>query len=319
MVAGCQRANQQEAKPAPAAMTAAVRLCRPATLLVPLLVAEREGLFAQQGLTVRSSQFTVGRDALEAMFRGECDLAVAAEPPVVEYALKRDDFRIITTVQSSDTMCRLLGRTDQGIGRPADLRGKRIATVKGTAPHYFLQLFLEKHRINSQEVRVEFMKSDELVTALTSGSIDAIAMTDQVTTKAEQALGAKAITFTAPGLYRNYLMVLASSALLAKEPGTGRKFLKALAQAEEFINHRPEQAQALVMAEQKLSRAQVTELWAMYDFRLSLDHPLLLGLEDTARWYLQQTGSRRPLPNFINCIHCALLASVRPDAVNLRQ
>lgn len=47
--------------------------------------------------------------------------------------------------------------------------------------------------------------------------------------------------------------------------------------------------------------------------------PLLLGLEDTARRHLQQTGGRHALPNFINCIHCALLASVRPVAVTLLQ
>lgn len=318
LLSACQRPAPDEAKPPPAATaTLPVRLCRPATILVPLLVAERQQLFAAQGLAVTTTEFTVGRDTLEALFQGECDVAVAAEPPIVEYALQRDDFRIIAAVQSSDTLCRLVGRADHGINQPADLRGKRIATVKGTAPHCFLELFLKRYRLNSQDVHIAFMKSDELAPALVNGDIDAIAMTNRVTTRAAQALQEQAVTFTAPGLYRNYIMLLATSDLLAHAPATATKFLAALARAEEFINHSPDAAQSLVMTATHLSRDEVKALWAMYDFRLSLDHPLLMGLEDTARWHLQQTGVNRPLPNFISCIHRELLASVRPDAVNL--
>jgi NitT/TauT family transport system substrate-binding protein len=316
LLGGCQRPPQHESKPVVAAAVEEVTLCRSSTVVVPVVVAMQQGLFSGQGVHVTTREFTMGRETLEAMLQGGCDFAIAAEPPVVEYALAGKDFRIISALQSSENFCRLVARADQGIAQPADLRGKRIATAKGTAPHYFLDLFLQKYRL-SNEVQIEFLKADALLGALTSGRVDAIAMTNTVITQAQQALQAKAITFEAPGLYRSYYMLLAPAPLLEKRPAVAVKFLQALARAAEFIQQRPDAAQALIAGEQKISLAESKHLWQTYDFRISLDHPLLMGLEDTARWHLQQTGNSRPVPNFINWIHTASLAGIRPEAVNL--
>jgi len=179
MVVGCKQRQEEAPKSAPVALES-VALCRSTTALLPLVVAEKQGFFAEQGLTVTGREFIMGKEALEGMFKGECDLATAAEPPVVEYAQQRDDFRLLAALQNSENLNRIVARADRGIAAPNDLRGKRIATTKGTAPHYFLELFLEKHGLKSKDVAIVFMKSDELLGALTSGQVDAVSMTNNV-------------------------------------------------------------------------------------------------------------------------------------------
>ena len=316
MLSGCQKPGPQEAKPLPA-LTETVTLCRASTMLAPLVIAEKQGLFSGQGLTVTTKAFTMGKEAMEAMLRGECDFASAAEPPVVEYALVRDDFRVIGALQSAENMCSVVALAERGIGQPFDLRGKRIATVKGTAPHYFLELFFQKYHLSPTDVVIEFMKAHQVLNALTSGQVDAIAMTNKVTAQARQALAAKAVTFEAPALYRSYHMLLAMTGLLEKRPGVVVKFLKALAQAEEFIQQRSEEAQVMVQTDQNMALAEVKELWGMYDFRLTLDQSMLMGLEAIARWHLQQNSLDIPTPNFMKYLHTASLAQVRPEAINL--
>lgn len=71
---------------------------------------------------------------------------------------------------------------------------------------------------------------------------------------------------------------------------------------------------------QDLSAEERKRIWAFSQYRLTLDQAMLMGLEDTARWYLQQSGeSRRPLPNFIKLIDDRPLRAVRPEAVQLSQ
>lgn len=312
LAAGCERQPQEEDKPA------AVALCRGTNMQLPLIVAEQQGFFSEQGLAVTVREFTLGRNALEAMLKGECDLATAAEPPVVEYAGQRGDLRILASLQSTDNMVRVVARSDRGIAAPLDLRGKRIGTVKGSNVHYFLELFLGKHGLQPQDVAIVFMKADEVLEALTSGRVDAMAMTHNVVAQAREALQANAVLMEAPGLYRNYVMLLTTTGLLEKQPGLAGRFLRAVDRAEDFISQRPEEALSIAQADAKVSLAETKQLLGIYQYQLLLDHALLMGLEDTARWTLRQNGDNQaPSPNFLNLIAAEPLRAVNPDSVRL--
>ncbi len=313
---GCKQRQEEAPK------SASVALCRSTTALLPMVVAESQGFFAEQGLAVTVRESIMGKEALESMLRGECDLATAAEPPVVEYAQQLDDFRLLAALQSSDNLNRIVARADRGIARPEDLRGKRIGTTKGTAPHYFLELFLAKHGLKSQDVAIVFMESGELLGALTSGQVDAVSMTNNVVTQAQQALQGNAVLLEEPGLYRNYYLLLATTNLLEKRPEVAVRFLRALAQAEEFIRQRPEEALASALGShgQKVSPAEIKELLVDYQYQLTLEHGMLMGLEDMGRWMVAREGSgQRPVSNFLNLIAAEPLRTVNPEGVRLEK
>jgi NitT/TauT family transport system substrate-binding protein len=321
MAVGCKQRQEKTPKPRPVAQES-VALCRSTTALLPMVVAEKQGFFAEQGLTVAVRESIMGKEAFESMLKGECDLATAAEPPVVEYARQRDDFRILSALQNSDNLNRIVARADRGIAAPKDLRGKRIATTKGTAPHYFLELFLEKNGLKSNDVAIVFMKSDDLLAALTSGQVDAVAMTNNVVSKAQEALQANAVLMEEPGLCRNYYLLLATTDLLEKRPEVVVRLLRALVKAEEFITQRPEETLSLVLARQgqKESSAEIRQLLDGYQYRLSLEHGMLMGLEDMARWTGRQGGeSQRSIPNFLKLIAAEPLRAVKPEAVRLEK
>lgn len=315
---GCQQREKDEPMALPVGNVESVALCRDSTALLPLMLAERQGFFRDQGLTVAARDFTVGRDALETLLKGECELATAAEPPVIEYAMQRDDFRIVSALQSTDNQNRLVARVDQGIKSPSDLRGKRIATVRGTSFHYFLELFLEKHDIKADARTILFMKSDELLAAFSSGQVDAIAINNKVISQAQKTLGDKVVVMEDPGLCYNYTMILATRSLLDQRPTVAVKFLRALAQADDFIVQRPDETAAIAQGYLEVMAAEIRQLMGFYHYQLSLDQAMLIGLEGTARWYIQQSDDRRrSIPNFINLINSESLRSVRPDAINL--
>ncbi len=315
--AGCQHPEPPEAEPAG---LAPVALCRGANMHLPLMVAEKQGFFSAQGLAVTVREFTLGRNSLEAMLRGECDFSTAAEPPVVEYAAQRNDLRILASLQSTDNMVRILGRADRGIGAPHDLLGKRIATVQGTNAHYFLDVFLQKNGLALKDAEVAFMKADELLGALSSGEVDAIAMTHNVISQAQRSLQKNGVLLEAPGLCRNYVMLLTTAGLLEKRPETAVRFLQAVAQAEEFILHHPQETLAIAQTGQEGTVAETEDLLYSYQYNLTLDHALLMGLEDAARWTSQQTGDGAgQSPNFLALIATEPLQAVKPEGVRLEK
>ena len=317
LLGGCKQQEEPTVKPV---VLESVVLCGSVTTFLPLAVAEKQGFFPEQMLAVTVREFSVGKEALEAMFKGECDFATSAEPPVVEVALQRDDFRILGSLQTSDNQNRIVARTDRGIAVPDDLRGKRIATVKGTSAHYFLELFFEKYGLTSKDVAISFMKADDLLEAFTSGQVDAVAMTIKVIIQAQEALQDKAVLLESPGLYRNYYLIMVTTDLLEKRPQVAVRLLRALARAEDFIRQRPEEASAIAQASRKGSPAEIKQRIGVNQYQLTLDQAMLMGLEDATRWTLQQTGDGRlTVPNFLNLIAVEPLRTVNPDGVRLEK
>jgi len=60
-----------------------------------------------------------------------------------------------------------------GISAPSDLRGKRIATTRGSIGHYLLLRVLEANHLKSVDVQISFLSPGDTKAAFDSGSIDA--------------------------------------------------------------------------------------------------------------------------------------------------
>ena len=125
-----------------------------------------------------------------------------------------------------------------------------------------------------------------------------------------------------PGLYRNYYLLLVTTNLLEKRPEVVVRLLRALVKAEEFIRKRPEETLAIAQASQgqMVSSSEIKQLLEGYQYQLTLDHAILMGLEDTARWMVALAESgQHPVPNFLNLIAAEPLRVVQPDAVRLEK
>jgi len=154
-------------------------------LLALIMIAEDQGFFSKQGVDVTVKYYASGKLALNGMFSGEVELATPAETPIVFSSFERIDFGIVATIGSSDNDPKIVARRDKEIQKPGDLRGKRIATQKASAVHFFLHSFLIKHGLSEKDIKLSFKHPDELVPALTNGEIDAFCMREPYVSRAK--------------------------------------------------------------------------------------------------------------------------------------
>jgi hypothetical protein len=124
---------------------------QPSNALV--MVALDQGYFADEGLKVSVKNYPSGTRALsDGMFSGKVDLVTASDVPVVLNSFERQDFSIIATIFKVENLNRIAARADRGVATPVDLKGKRIATQRGSAVHFFLHLFLLENGISEQDI-----------------------------------------------------------------------------------------------------------------------------------------------------------------------
>ena len=283
------------------------------------IIALDQKYFEAAGLDVTAKKYNSGALALRGFLAGEADLATTADIPIAFESLTRQDFSIIATIGSSDNEPRIVARKDRGVETPADLRGKRVATQKASAVHFFLHMFLLQNGMTTADVQLSFMKPDELVKALVAGEIDAFSMREPFVSQAVEPLGAdKTVVFMQPGLYRKTFNVVAHNDLLKQKPQTVQRFLRALSDAATFAQKQPQAAQAIVAADLEAKPEQIAELWAESVLAVSLDQSLLVGLEDEAKWIIEsRLKDVAQAPNYLDLIHVNALKAVSPVMVSL--
>ncbi|WP_040336394.1 ABC transporter substrate-binding protein [Candidatus Magnetobacterium casense] len=288
----------------------------PITALV--MIAEENGYFLKNGLDMTVRYYEGGNVAIRDMFEGKIDFTTVADNMVVFNSFKRQDFSVVATIGTSDNEPRIVGRKDRGILGRTDLRGKRMATVKGTGVHYFLYLFLLKHGMSEDDIRLSLKDPTDAFKTFTEGDVDAISTREPFVTQAVEALGDNAVVFEEPRLLIKNYDIVATNALLSKRPGAVKKMLKALIQAEEFATTNQQQAVSIVSKRVGLETAVVMHLLYEMKWKVFLEQSMLTRFEGMAQWMIKdKIVDSQEMPNYIELIHMDSLLSVKPEAVTV--
>lgn len=285
---------------------------------VPLLVAERQGYFAAEGLHVSLRPYPFGLPAFEAMLKGEAEVATVAETPLVLASLNGRQFSIIAHYMASVGHL-IVARSDRGIQRIEDLRGRRIGVSLGTTAHYMLYVMLSDAGLAEADVELVPLAGPQLAAALAAGSVDAVASLPPYATAARLALGSTAVIF-APGLrYVGASSLAVPRDFAQRRPQAALRLLRATERAMVWMRaHRPEAIQ-LAVEEIGMERADVEAVWDELRPALALDQRFILLLEAEARWAIS-AGLRAPgtlLPNYLDYVDSSVLKALHPEAVTV--
>src|ERR1700738_5604996 len=93
------------------------------------IVADRQGLFAKNGLDVEVSNFTTGKQCLDTVMGGAADIATTAEAPTTAAAMAGQKIAFLARTEYS--YIKTLAAAAAGIGRFGGLKGKRGAYTAG--------------------------------------------------------------------------------------------------------------------------------------------------------------------------------------------
>lgn len=283
------------------------------------LIARDKGYFRKHGLNPEFYEFPSGKRALlEGLFVGKVDVATSSDIPVAMAALRDKKFKILATTFNADNVNRIIGRKDAGILSPDNLAGKRLATQRSSAVHYFLHLFLLENAIDEDKESISYMKAEQLPQALHDGSIDAFSMREPYISQARDMLGDNAIVFAAPGIYSQVDILVSSHELVEKQPQVARALLAALLDAEHFVVTQPREAMKMIATDLGTTEGEINKIWPTLKFSLRLDQSLLLLLESESRWAIRHGYTMsKSVPDFMEYIEVASLKELAPNTVTL--
>jgi ABC-type nitrate/sulfonate/bicarbonate transport system substrate-binding protein len=282
-------------------------------------VAEAQHFFADNGLDITAQKYDSGAAALNGMLDGQADIVVGTtEFPLVNKALQKASFKTFGTIARSEFIY-VIARKDRGILQPGDLKGKRIGVAFGTIAEFHLGRLLELNGIPLKEVTIVDLKTpDEWVNAAARGDVDAVCTAQPTANQARDALGANALVLPAQSAQALFAQAMATSDWLAANPDLAEKFLRALAQAEDYIFSHKTETQTIIRERLDLDASYMETVWTQNRYTLSLDQSLISAMEDEARWLITNgLTAAKTTPDFLNFIYEDALKNVKPDAVRI--
>jgi len=282
-----------------------------------IYIAADQNYFAANGLEVAIKDYASGLAAANGMLNSEVDAATAAEFVIVGKALAGESLRAIASIDKFRHIY-LIGRKDRGIINFSDIKAKKIGVSLKTAAEFYLGRFLELHGMTIHQVALIHLSPPQTVDALVNGDVDAVIAWQPGVKAIEDRLGNGIVKWHAQSGQAAYCVVVSRESWAKKNPERVKRFLKSLAQAEEYLVRYPDEARTIVQRRARYSDEHMTAIWTEHQLSLSLDQSLILAMEDQARWMIKNslTGAK-DTPDFLDYLHADALAAVKPVAVNI--
>jgi NitT/TauT family transport system substrate-binding protein len=134
-------------------------------------------------------------------------------------------------------------------------------------------------------------------------------------------LGDNALRLPSSDIYKETFNFLVMNDYARNSPEVLVKFLRAIDKATRLIKVQEKSEQEcheIVAKRLGLDRAVMTVLWKDFVFELSLEHALIITLEDEARWAVKnKLVEAEDIPNYLDYVYVDALEKVRPGAIGI--
>lgn len=289
------------------------------------VLAKEKGIFENNGLDVDYKIYQGDEQALEGLYSKEADIVYTSTTPFTVALAEHPDLRILSSTGYTDRAHVVIASHHENVKEPHDLSGKTIGTVRASAVHVFLELFLNLEKVENS--KIVFLPQNELIAALEKGEVDAIAVKNPPRRFRAHIVESGGVIF-APRFFRLYEILATREDLLNERLEAVRLVMKSLVEAENFLYENPEVAKNIALnffaatnrGKESAEIENISEEWEDYRFILSLGESLFLALDSAMRiLYGVEYQKQPPHARYLKVVESEILHEFKPESVTVRE
>ena len=187
------------------------------------------------------TQFAGGPPVNEAFASGHIDIAALGDTPALVGHASGIANRLVGLAYKGGGAQALLVRADAPYRSVKELKGKKVATLRGGNVHELLVLILAEAGLKLSDVEFINLGLQDMGTALLKGDIEAALAWDPLFTRLETE-GSARILRDGQGLKNNLNPIIASAAVLKDSPDFVRAYQRAAERGAQALRSQPEAA-----------------------------------------------------------------------------
>ncbi|PLZ03600.1 aliphatic sulfonates ABC transporter substrate-binding protein [Burkholderia sp. WAC0059] len=203
-------------------------------------VLEASGQLKNVPYRIEWFNFPAAQPLGEALNAGAVDVGGLGDAPMIFAYAAGAKIRVVAATRSTPTDLAIVVPSNSPIRGPADLKGKRIATTRGSIGHYLAIATLERAHLKLADVSWYFMQPADARAALASGTVDAWSTWDPYVALAEAQDQNRSVA-NGVGLSSGLTFEAATNEAIRTKPALIADFVKRIAAGERWALAHPEE------------------------------------------------------------------------------
>lgn len=268
---------------------------QPSPFAASVFVAKEKGFLADElkkyNVKVTWTSFEAGPPMNEAFAAGQEDIGVMGDVPTILAKASGQKTIIIAGASYGEKTLALVVKPNSSIKDGKDLKGKKVAFVKGSYGHHLLGLILSKAGLSFNDIQSVNLPVADISNAVAAGQVDAGVVWEPSLTKGVDNKQTK-ILIDGTGIKRNNVFYTASESFAKSNPKIIEAYIKALNKASDYIKSNPKEAAAAIQPDIKLPVDELAKLLPKYNFTPVIEGEDIKELKDVEKFCRDQNLSK---------------------------
>lgn len=251
-------------------------------------IAKEKKFYEKNNVAVELIPYDEGATGKQLINTGRIDILFTTPETVVVLKDRKLDVQVIAALDSSQGADGIIATKD--IKSIEDLKGKTVAFEQGSSSHLLLSEFLAQKNLSTKDIHVVSFSATDAGAAFVAGKVDAAVTWEPWLSKASQRKGGHILVDSSElELFPDFVIVRKDT--VDKYPAELRSLLKALFDAEDFLNSNPDEAQKIIAANLKITVDEVKDhlsklIWLNYHENIQI----FRGKPSSAEKVIQQAA-----------------------------
>lgn len=292
------------AAPEPAILKVAIL---PVLDVLPMLVADAEGLYAKHNLTVEFVPVASAPERDQLITAGQVDAVMNEILSVMflnQESIQVQAVRFARAATAEQAIFKINVAKDAGISDVSGLKGVPIGVSQGTVIEYLTERLLQAEGFSADEIQlVAVPKIPDRMSLLASGELKAAMLPEPFSTLAVQSGAPVVLDDSAHPEYSHSILTFRKE-VIDQQPEAVSAFLAAVEEAVALINADP-QKYAGLMVEKQLVPAPLAETFRVPTYPTA-GVPSQEQFDDALAWALEK-GYAKIAVTYEDCVNASLL------------
>ena len=283
----------------------------------PFYIGEEKGFFDQYGIDLVIDSYGNGGETIDAATLQQEDMGEGMDYAVVTRLTDNSNLQILSFMAEANPSRE--GLYVQGdIKEIKDIEGKKIAVRKGTINEYVWKLLLDQYDIPEDSVEpVELSSDAEIITAFVNGDVDAMWIMNVYKDQLDEAkiqyqnLGDLSLVGVSQKAF-----ILMDKSFVKDKPEVTENFLKAVAEAEQFLKDSPEESAEIIYDKMAIEKESALKDIDNYNWDIRFTQEDYEHLVSLSQW-VQENGMTKTTYDIDSLINYTPLKNALPDKVTI--
>lgn len=280
---GCSKKNEKTAQ-----KTVNIAI-QPSAAFMPLYLCREKGwieeALASSQVKVTWNDFESGPPINESLAAGLSDIGTNGDVPTVSAIAAGQKVTIVGVPGNGPDAYAMLAKVDNNaVNSPADLKGKKVATVVGSTGHNLTKKLLEKYGMTFDDIELVNIAAGDVGIVLSTGQVDAAVIWEPNVTRLVDNGTAKIIAQGSDTNLRGTNTFLARDEYIKANPDVISVILEQYARAVKELPTTDDATLQKVADDLKLTKEQVLKLYNKYGFAVQCDAVDTAALQDTCQF-----------------------------------